>query len=222
MGPRGQKRREQLLQAALELFAANGYDATSTRSIAEQTGVTEAVLFKHFPSKRDLLLAVLERFGPAQYMQLPEEELAHLPLPEALTRKLTTYLDASWENRKVLFMLFQMARREPEAGGELRRQFEHVREALRQLLLQRARQGQVRPELVEAAVQTMVFALRGFNMRSWHHKAETREQDREVFVQSLVTVLCGGIAVETPGARRAAPLSLPETTPFAIGRESNA
>jgi AcrR family transcriptional regulator len=49
-------RREQILAAALTLFCEHGYAATSTRRIAEAAGVTEGLIFHHFPSKEALLL----------------------------------------------------------------------------------------------------------------------------------------------------------------------
>lgn len=201
MGPRGQKRHDELLQAALELFAANGYDGASTRSIAEQTGVTEAVLFKHFPTKRDLFLAVLDRFGPAQLIRLPVDELDALPFREALQRQVQTFLDQSYENRQWLHVIFHTAKREPEAGLELRRQYESVRESVRRLLLLRAERGEVRAELVEPALQTIHFAMRGFNMHAWHQSSEQREQDREIFVSSLAQVVAEGIAPTKPAPK---------------------
>lgn len=48
---------EALGQAALELFAEQGYDATGTAQVAERAGVSEMTLFRHYPSKEALLLA---------------------------------------------------------------------------------------------------------------------------------------------------------------------
>lgn len=50
--------RERILDVALDLFLAQGYDGTSLRQIAEQLGVTKAALYYHFESKEDILLAL--------------------------------------------------------------------------------------------------------------------------------------------------------------------
>src|SRR5918911_4658513 len=57
--PRG-ARRLQLLGAAREVFVAQGYHAAGMDEIAERAGVSKPVLYQHFPSKRDLYLALLE------------------------------------------------------------------------------------------------------------------------------------------------------------------
>jgi TetR/AcrR family transcriptional regulator len=53
-------RREQLMGTALRLFAEHGFRGTTTRRIAEDSGVTEAVIFQHFPDKDALYAAILE------------------------------------------------------------------------------------------------------------------------------------------------------------------
>ena len=54
-------RREQIHDVASSLFAQQGYRGTTTRVIAERAAVTEALIFRHFPSKEELYWSVLER-----------------------------------------------------------------------------------------------------------------------------------------------------------------
>jgi TetR/AcrR family transcriptional regulator len=57
----GVQRRQHLIDAALHLFSSSGFRGTSTRAIAEAAGVSEALLFRHFPSKADLYAAILQQ-----------------------------------------------------------------------------------------------------------------------------------------------------------------
>ena len=54
-------RREQILKVATRVFARRGFQGTTTRQIAQHSGVTEALIFRHFPSKEHLYWAVIER-----------------------------------------------------------------------------------------------------------------------------------------------------------------
>jgi TetR/AcrR family transcriptional regulator len=56
----GEERSQAIVKAALGLFARSGFDATTTRKLARAAGVSEALLFKHFRSKRALYRAILE------------------------------------------------------------------------------------------------------------------------------------------------------------------
>jgi TetR/AcrR family transcriptional regulator len=53
-------RRRQLLEASLDLFAVKGFEGTTTKEIAAAAGVTEAIIFRHFPNKQALYSAVLD------------------------------------------------------------------------------------------------------------------------------------------------------------------
>ena len=54
-------RRAQLLAAAQDVFAANGYHAAGMDEIAERAGVSKPVLYQHFPGKLELYMALLEK-----------------------------------------------------------------------------------------------------------------------------------------------------------------
>ncbi|OLT22087.1 TetR family transcriptional regulator [Actinomadura sp. CNU-125] len=70
--------RERIIDVATRLFAALGYDGTSTRLIAEAAGLNIATVAYHVGGKRDLYLAVMERAHQAERAAL-EEALRDLP-----------------------------------------------------------------------------------------------------------------------------------------------
>src|SRR5262245_55386397 len=54
----GVERRAAIIKAVRRLFAEKGFDGTTTRELAEAAGVSEALLFKHFPNKEALYSAM--------------------------------------------------------------------------------------------------------------------------------------------------------------------
>ena len=55
--------RDRLVVAAVDLFTEQGYDATTVAEIAERAGVTKSTFFRHFPDKRELLVAGQDMLG---------------------------------------------------------------------------------------------------------------------------------------------------------------
>ncbi|MGV9712149.1 TetR/AcrR family transcriptional regulator [Gordonia sp. NPDC003424] len=56
---RGETAREEILDAAAELFTRHGYTGTSTRMIAEAVGIRQASMYHYFGTKDDILVALL-------------------------------------------------------------------------------------------------------------------------------------------------------------------
>jgi len=66
--------RERMVLAAVDLFTEQGYDATTVAQIAERAGVTKSTFFRHFPDKRELLVA-----GQEALSRLLAEGIAEAP-----------------------------------------------------------------------------------------------------------------------------------------------
>jgi AcrR family transcriptional regulator len=73
-----QRTRDALIQAAMELFAAKGYERTAVREISDAVDVSERTFFRYFASKEDLVLSFvrdgLTGFADALMARPPEEE----------------------------------------------------------------------------------------------------------------------------------------------------
>jgi AcrR family transcriptional regulator len=90
-------RRRQLLAVGAELFASRSYEAVQMDEVATRAGVSRALLYKHFPNKRDLLAAV--------YVQATDGLLAaseldpHVPFTDQLLAGLDSHFDYFAANR---------------------------------------------------------------------------------------------------------------------------
>jgi AcrR family transcriptional regulator len=69
-------RREHILKGAMQLFAKNGFRGTTTREIAQRLGISEALMFKYFPSKEALYWAIIQkRTDGSEEMLFPKEAI---------------------------------------------------------------------------------------------------------------------------------------------------
>jgi AcrR family transcriptional regulator len=143
--PRSAQAHEKVLEAAVELFAERGIDATSMDAIAEVSGVSKATIYKHWPDKDTLALEVLGHlFGLDETLPVFDSgdfradlvaQLKCEPAPErkAMREKMMPHLIAyasrnqefgmAWRNRAVepgRAMLANLIRR-GEKRGVLRR-----------------------------------------------------------------------------------------------------
>ena len=102
------ERREQILIAATEAFARNGFAATSLDDIAAQAGITRVLLYRHFDSKTDLYQAVLDRMCARLDAHVEE------PVGGFTDDSIDGLLAAATESPAGFRLLFQHALREVE------------------------------------------------------------------------------------------------------------
>ena len=81
------QRRDQLLDVAAQLFSEKGYAGATTAQIAKEAGITEPIIYRHFKSKRDLFVALIERTG-RQTLEQWETELKDTEDPGARLMKI--------------------------------------------------------------------------------------------------------------------------------------
>ena len=67
--------KERIMEAALELFAQNGYLGTSMSDIADRLGITKAALYKHYAGKQEILDRIVERMNAMDYERAEEYEM---------------------------------------------------------------------------------------------------------------------------------------------------
>lgn len=78
--------RNRILETALELFARQGYENTTVRSIAQKAGISQGLMYNYFENKEDLLRAIFQRgmadvresFRQAEEAATPAGQLANL------------------------------------------------------------------------------------------------------------------------------------------------
>ncbi len=91
--------RQDILDAALDLFAENGFFGTSMREIARKVGVRESALYHHFPSKDAILATLAQTLGPGQARHLEHLDVGAMldaVGPRQLLEQLIQYMVTAW------------------------------------------------------------------------------------------------------------------------------
>jgi len=146
--PRGRRRevrQEQLLEAAARLFAHQGLEGTTTKDIARAAGVSPSLLYHYYPSKQDLLVAVVAYFDPTSRVRsLVEGDLGG-SIGEALLRILRGIAEFLEERRDMLWLCMRAASRFPEVAQALKDTKMQLTELMAGFLQARVASGELRP-----------------------------------------------------------------------------
>jgi AcrR family transcriptional regulator len=106
---RGRRRRERLLTVTAELVAERGFHAVGIADIGAAAGVTGSAIYRHFPSKRDILVALLDRVVD-DLLAGAQDVVATASAPDdALDRLLRAHVDFAIRDRALIRVYDQEA-----------------------------------------------------------------------------------------------------------------
>ena len=161
-GPRKARRgpltRKQILDASLRLFSEKGYARTSVRDIARGAGITDAAIYYHFSSKRDLFEALFEERGITSALNdLENMTITEQSLKETLIAIAMAAQDILQRNKDFMKVLLSEAMSEdPVATEDYRMITERWRNAEARILREFVRRGEL-PEIdVDVAARQLV------------------------------------------------------------------
>jgi AcrR family transcriptional regulator len=151
--------REQLLKAAADVFAEKGFSNASLQAIASRAGLTSATIYRHFASKADLLLGVVEQAIHAVPIaeQLDGQGVMD---PRDFARIVSSYADpALGRLRRLAIEIHAAASRDTEAGALLRKLNERVHRELSTKLADCVRDRRLPASLDTERVASLLVVL---------------------------------------------------------------
>jgi TetR/AcrR family fatty acid metabolism transcriptional regulator len=113
-------RREAILDAAVEVFAAKGFGHASVRDVARAAGIADGTLYNYFRSKDELLLALLDRLNETE--RRPADLAGAADVEDFLAGYLRHRLDLLAANRDLLRALLPELLSNAELRGRYRRE----------------------------------------------------------------------------------------------------
>ena len=142
--------REKIINVALDLFAQNGFSATSVRQIAQEVGIRESSIYNHFNSKDEILKSVLSSFGFGFVKTILEKQYLKQDIVDPY-RFLISIIDDimnRWtepHDRKFVQVLFMEMFREKAAREAYNRDLDASRTFFVQLFKKMQEKGQIKP-----------------------------------------------------------------------------
>jgi AcrR family transcriptional regulator len=187
-------RREQIIEAAIALFAQQGFDGTSTRQIAGTIGITEGLIFHYFPTKADLLNAVLEtrHVFMGELRQFLYQAGQH-PVSEVLPEIAVRWLQLLRNEAAITSVLFGAAQTNSQVYEALQGIIQEGIERLAIYLRSRIQIGELRADLpVETSASLFFASLMIFFLTHRTLSDSAWEQQASVFSRELYQVWLHG------------------------------
>jgi AcrR family transcriptional regulator len=189
-----------LLEAATSAFADYGYDAATTRDIAERAGCSEGLIHRYFGGKRGLLHAIIEAKPPKIVAQFEESCPAQDGLAAEIESLLLSQVQMMWDSRQFLRVAVSQACIDRDLGLAVGERVDERRVALiRERLEHHRAAGRIR---ADADIDSVAYALSALGFASGFVGLcifERGREDVERHLRAAARAIAAGIA--TPAAK---------------------
>jgi len=192
------ERRQEILDAAVRVFARKGFHAARVGDIAEEAGVAHGLLYHYFASKDEVLETIFREAWAELLEAFRIASETDEPAPEQL-RKVCAILLRTWGHSPELVTVLV---REIARSGELVNRLEDVQEAFRvveRIVARGQQRGEFRPDLDPRLTATIVYGALEEILTSWVLGALPDEI--AAAERAVVDVVVGGLA-QAPAAVR--------------------
>jgi AcrR family transcriptional regulator len=189
----------QILESALLVFTEKGFSAATTSEIAKQAGVAEGTIFRHFKTKKDILLAVLtpllrNMVGPhvVRSLQKIVDQNSDKPLNEWLMMIMEDRYRLIQKNQKLLQFVLTEAQYHPELREVFVRDVVgKVRDFAMDMVKAKQASGELRADLdpwvfVRAMMGSIAFCMISRNFFSGLDQEGDLQQDLSGFADLLL------------------------------------
>ncbi len=186
--------RDKILKAAQKLFARNGYDGTTTKELAEKSGIAEGTLFRHFPNKKAILVEVATQ-GWVDLLTDLLTELSEIASYEAISQvmyKRMLRLGDNYDMMRVCFMEVQLHQDLRERiQSEVVEKMTDVAEAFFQTAMERGVYRKMNPRVI-AQVFLGMFVVAGFSHETIAQPGASPAEVKEM-AEGLADIFLNGV-----------------------------
>jgi AcrR family transcriptional regulator len=199
------ERRAQLIDSAIALFGRNGFSGTTTKSLALAAGVSEATIFKHFPTKADLYAAAFERragVGSAEFVAELEGAADRGDDEELLRRVVKAVLFGYKRDRGLhRMLLFVWLEQDATENTRLSSQIQEytLLSFLQRFVARRQREGVFAPGPTRLLADALTTLPSQYAIRTNLYGVDSGDTDDEV-VEALARFMLAGLRGGLPAA----------------------
>jgi AcrR family transcriptional regulator len=194
----GSERREQIIRTATELFSRVGFRGATVRQLAERAGISEAMIYHHFPSKEALYDAMLQqKLENSKHLFYPVEAAEARQDRAVLETVIGNFLREGRKDTSYMRMMLYSALENHEfAAKVVHGPLQDFYRFLGSYLEQRMENGVMKTMSGQVAARLLMgMAYHATLLREIFHDPGLQDVDTEDLENTIVDLFCDGIRV---------------------------
>ena len=163
-------RQKDILKAAIAIIANQGYEKLTTKNLATKIGVTDAALYRHFRSKRELVTMILGYFESISNKVLQEiRDRAYPPLESIRHFVEDRYiLFSNYPDLAKVMFSEELFKNDPTFKGQSQCIIHKHKQALENYIIQAQQEGKIRTDLSAKQLFRIIVGSMRFTVTQWN------------------------------------------------------
>lgn len=161
--------KESLILSTIEVISEQGLQGLTTREVAKRQGISESTIFKHYKTKNELILAVLNYFSQYDQAILESLVLKKFKPTEAILYFVEAYVTyyENYPEITAITLSYEGLLREPELSDVVYRIFTQRTETIHSLVQEGKHQNEISKEVDSESLADLIVGLERFVVLRW-------------------------------------------------------
>lgn len=187
--------REKILQSTIKLIREKGFKAATTRAIAQNAGVNEVTIFRHFGNKKGIIEAVIKKFPYVTVLSKAIKENVVWDLEQDLYMIAKLYHQIMSDNRDLIIIMMDLkgAGGFPEIDQEFANLPRQLKKSLYDYFAAMQEQGKLIETNIEAQVMTFIFMNFGYFFTRVRFETKITDLTEDDFLKNSIKVFARGL-----------------------------
>jgi AcrR family transcriptional regulator len=158
---RTEVRKQQIISAARKLIVRHGSEQLTVRRLAKEVGFTEAALYRHFKSKREVLSFLMESVTDSMLIDLERSTEKELESADGIGKALRLHLSDIEQRKGMSFQIIAeiISYGDKDLNRSVYKKLQVYIDRLKQMLSEGARRGYIRKDIDLDACATLLFGM---------------------------------------------------------------
>jgi AcrR family transcriptional regulator len=150
------ERKEMILDAALEVFAKHGYESSDVDDIARLAGIGKGTIYRHFDSKQNLFLALVDRGYQMLCQRMAADRDPNLSFEKKLIRGMRSHVDFFIQNPQYYrVLMLELPDHRLQIGEDILKRHQRYTQPMVKAIAAATKEGELKPIDPDLAALTL-------------------------------------------------------------------
>ncbi len=186
-------RQEEIIDRSIEIIATRGIQGLTIRNLSLEIGITEPAIYRHFRSKTDILLAILDKFEEILFFmnEAPVERKA--TAPEKLERIFLRIIEIFSKEPSHISVIFseEIFKNDRVLKERITGILKKKRKVIEEILREGQEKGEIRKDIDPRTLSLIVMGSLRFMIKQWdlHDQHENLLKEGKKLIEGIQTIL---------------------------------